>query len=51
MKLRSYGHSVFRIEAGAAKIPIDPFPPNNLPRDHGWIGCRAGADSTQGGGR
>ena len=33
------------IEAGAAKILIDPF----LSWDKGWIGSRAGEDSTQGG--
>jgi L-ascorbate metabolism protein UlaG (beta-lactamase superfamily) len=39
MKLTWYGHSAFRIEAGAAKILIDPFLSD--------IGCRAGEDSTQ----
>src|SRR4030088_2345003 len=29
MKLTWYGHSAFRIEAGAAKILIDPFLPDN----------------------
>jgi hypothetical protein len=41
----------FRIEAGAAKILIDPFLSDNPSWDKGWIGCRAGEDSTQGGGR
>lgn len=50
MKLRKYGHSVFRIEASAARILIDPFLSNNPPRDNGWIGC-SGEDSTRGGGR
>jgi L-ascorbate metabolism protein UlaG (beta-lactamase superfamily) len=51
MKLTWYGHSVFRIEAGAAKILIDPFLSDNPSWDKGWIGSRAGEDSTQGGGR
>jgi hypothetical protein len=34
------------IEAGGAKILID-----NPSWDKGWIGSRAGEDSTQGGGR
>ena len=45
-----YGHSAFRIEAGAAKILIDPYLYDNS-RDKGWIGCCAGEDSTQAGGR
>jgi L-ascorbate metabolism protein UlaG (beta-lactamase superfamily) len=51
MKLTWYGHSAFRIEAGAAKILIDPFLSDNPSWDKGWIGSRAGEDSTQGGGR
>jgi hypothetical protein len=51
MKLTWYGHSAFRIEAGAAKILIDPFLSNNPSWDKEWIGCRAGEDSTQGGAR
>ena len=39
------------IEAGAAKILIDPFLSDNPSWDKGWIGSRAGEDSTQGGGR
>jgi L-ascorbate metabolism protein UlaG (beta-lactamase superfamily) len=50
MKLTWYGHSAFRIEAGAAKILIDPYLYDNS-RDKGWIGCCAGEDSTQAGGR
>ena len=46
-----YGHSGFRIEAGAAKILIDPFLSDNPSWDKGWIGSRAGEDSTQGGER
>jgi hypothetical protein len=51
MKLTWYGHSAFRIEAGAAKILIDPFLSDNPSWDKGWIGSHAGEDSTQGGGR
>ena len=50
-KPTGYGHSAFRIEAGAAKILIDPFPSDDPPWDKGRIGSRAGEDSTQGGGR
>src|SRR5919106_1809177 len=49
MKLTWYGHSAFRIEAGAAKILIDPFLSDNPSWDKEWIGCRAGEDSTRGG--
>ena len=49
MKLTWYGHSAFRIEAGAAKILIDPFPSDNPSWDKEWIGCRADEDSTRGG--
>jgi hypothetical protein len=51
MKLTWYGHSAFRIEAGAAKILIDPFLSDNPSWDKGWIGSRAGKESTRGGGR
>jgi hypothetical protein len=34
---------------GAAKILIDPFLSDNPSWDMGWIGSRAGEDSTQGG--
>ena len=37
------------IEAGAAKILIDPFLSDNLSRDNGRSGCRTGTNSTQGG--
>ena len=37
------------IEVGAAKILIDPFLSDNASWDKGWIGSRAGEDSTQGG--
>ena len=36
MKLTWLGHSAFRIEAGAAKILIDPFLSDNPSRDNGW---------------
>jgi L-ascorbate metabolism protein UlaG (beta-lactamase superfamily) len=51
MNLTSYRHSAFRIEASAAKILIDAFLSDNPSWDKGWIGSRAGEDSTQGGGR
>jgi len=38
MKLTSRSHSAFRIEAGAAKILIDPFLSDNPSWDKGWIG-------------
>ena len=49
IKLTWYGHSAFHIEAGAAKVPIDPFLSDNPSWDKGWIGSRAGEDSTRGG--
>ena len=51
MKLTGYGDFAFRIEAGAAKILIDPFLSDNPSWDKEWIGCRAGEDSSQGGAR
>ena len=51
MELTWYGHSAFRIEAGAAKTLIDPFLSDNRSWDKGWIGSRAGEDSTRGGAR
>jgi L-ascorbate metabolism protein UlaG (beta-lactamase superfamily) len=51
MKLTWLGHSAFRIEAGAAKILIDPFLPDNPSWDKGWSGYLAGKNSTQGGDR
>jgi hypothetical protein len=41
--------TVSSIEVGAAKILIDPFLSVNASCDKGWIGSRAGGDSTQGG--
>ena len=51
MKRTWYDHSEFRIEAGAAKILIDPLLSDNPSGNKGWIGSRAGKDSTPGGGR
>jgi L-ascorbate metabolism protein UlaG (beta-lactamase superfamily) len=52
MKLTWRSHSAFRIEAGAAKMLIDPFLSDSPSWDKGWIGSsRADEDSTQGGGR
>ena len=51
MKQTWHGHSAFRIEAGEAKILIDPFLSDNPSRDNGWSGCRTGKNSTQGGDR
>ena len=51
MKLTWHGHSAFRIEAGEAKILIDPFLSDNPSRDNGWSGYLRGKNSTQGGDR
>ena len=51
MKQTWHGHSAFRIEAGAAKILIDPFLSDNPSWDKGWSGYLAGKNSTQGGDR
>jgi L-ascorbate metabolism protein UlaG (beta-lactamase superfamily) len=51
MKQTWHGHSAFHIEAGEARILIDPFLSDNPSRDNGWSGCPTGEDSTQGGGR
>jgi L-ascorbate metabolism protein UlaG (beta-lactamase superfamily) len=51
MKQTWHGHSQFRIEAGAAKILIDPFLSDYLSRDKGWSGYLAGKNSTPGGDR
>jgi len=42
-------HSAFRIEAGEAKILIDPFLSDHPSRDNGWSGYLTGKSSTQGG--
>ena len=49
MKQTWHGHSAFRIEAGAAKILIDPFLSDYLSRDNGRSGYLAGKNSKQGG--
>ena len=41
MKHGDSGHSAFRIEAGAAKILIDPFLSDNPSWDKGWSGYLA----------
>ena len=51
VKLTWQGHSASRIEAGTAKILIDPFLSNNPSWDKGWSGYLAGKNSTQGGDR
>ena len=51
MKRTWDGHSASRIEAGEAKILIDPFPSDNPFRDNGWGGYLTGKSSTQGGDR
>ena len=51
MKQTWQGHSAFRVEAGEAKILIDPFLSDNPFRDNGSSGCLTGKNSTQGGDR
>ncbi len=51
MKLTWHGHSAFRIEAGAAKILIDPLLSDNPSWDKGWSSYLTGENSTQGGER
>jgi L-ascorbate metabolism protein UlaG (beta-lactamase superfamily) len=51
MKQTWPGHSTFRVEAGEAKIFIDPFLPGNRSRDNGWCGYFTGKNSTQRGDR
>ena len=43
MKLTWYGHSAFRVEAGAAKILIDPFLSGNPSWGKGWEEAAEGA--------
>jgi L-ascorbate metabolism protein UlaG (beta-lactamase superfamily) len=47
MKQTWHGHSVFRIEAGEAKIFVDRFPSDKPSRDNGWSGYLTGNSSTQ----
>ena len=49
MKQTWTGHSTFRVEAGEAKILIDPFLSDNSSRDKGWSGRLTGKNSTPGG--
>jgi len=42
MKITWYGHSAFRVEAGDAKILIDPFLTGNPSWDKGWEGPAEG---------
>ena len=52
MKQTCHGHFAFRIEAGEAKILIDPFVSDNPSRDNGCSGYFfTGKNSTQGGDR
>jgi L-ascorbate metabolism protein UlaG (beta-lactamase superfamily) len=51
MKLTCHGHSAFRIEAGEAKMLIDPFLSDNPSRDKGWSCYLTGENSTQRGDR
>lgn len=51
MKQTWHGHSAVRIEAGEAKILIDPFLSDNPSRNNGWSGYLTGKNSTQGGDR
>jgi L-ascorbate metabolism protein UlaG (beta-lactamase superfamily) len=51
MKQTWHGHSAFRIEAGEAKILIDPFLSDNPSRDNEWSCCRTRKNSTYGGDR
>jgi len=51
MKQRWHGHSAFRIEAGEAKLLINPFLSDNPSRENGWRGYLTGKNSTQGGDR
>ena len=49
MRVTWHGHSAFRLEAGAAKVLIDPFLSDYLSRDNGQSGYLTGKNSTQGG--
>jgi L-ascorbate metabolism protein UlaG (beta-lactamase superfamily) len=51
MKQTWHGHSTFRIEAGEAKILIDPFLTDNPSGDNRRSGRLTGKNSTQGGDR
>ena len=51
MKQTSHDHSAFRIEAGEAKILIDPFLSDHASKDNRWSGCLTGKNSIPGGDR
>jgi L-ascorbate metabolism protein UlaG (beta-lactamase superfamily) len=51
MKQIGHGHSPFRIEAGEAKILIDPFLSDKPSWDKGWRGYFTGENFTKGGNR
>jgi L-ascorbate metabolism protein UlaG (beta-lactamase superfamily) len=51
MKQTLHGHSAFPIEAGEAKILIDPFLPDNPSTGNRWSGCLTSKNSTQRGDR
>jgi len=51
MKHTWHGHSASCIEAGNAKILIDPLLSDNPSWDNGWSGYLAGKNSTEGGDR
>ena len=48
MKQTWRGYSAFRIEAGEAKILIDPFLSDDPSRNNEWSGYLTGKDSKQG---
>ena len=51
MKQTWHGQSAFPIEAGEARIVIDPFLPDIPSSDNGWNDRLTRKDSTQGGDR
>ena len=51
MKQTWHGHSAFRLEAGEAKIFVDPYVSDNPSRDNRWSGYFTGKNSTQEGDR
>jgi L-ascorbate metabolism protein UlaG (beta-lactamase superfamily) len=51
MKQTLRSSSAFRIEAGEARILIDPFLSDNPSRENGWSGCLTSKNSTRGGER
>jgi L-ascorbate metabolism protein UlaG (beta-lactamase superfamily) len=51
MKQTWHGHSASRIEAGEAKILIDPFLSDSPSRDNEWSGNLTGKNPARGGDR